>query len=237
MVWIQSQGFTEERDWIGDKSIDVVRYLKLYNMEAGMICKNNSVNKQFENITKSKQILEGFLEKSQKRMNNLKKSLAKEKQKNSLLISKIEILAELEAENKDLQEELLSKSKQIRKLSQQLKILYDRDDDSNSETWKHLYEASKYSKTSTTDYLETSHSLREFIEKISDSSHLRNFLHKRRSLMQEIKSLSTTLSYEKLLHHICCLSSEIVSYFEDIIISYSTMDSEALSTPNYKPNY
>lgn len=61
-------------------------------MEAGTICKNNSINKQFENITKSKQILERFLEKSQKRMNNLKKSLAIEKQKNILLISSLRFL-------------------------------------------------------------------------------------------------------------------------------------------------
>ena len=119
-----------------------------------------------------------------------------------------------------------------------MKDFYDRDDnDSNSETWKHLYESSKYSKIPTTDSLETSHSLREFIEKISDSSQLKHFLRSRKSLMQEIKALSNTLGHEKLLHHICCLRSELVSHFEDLIFSCSTINSEALSTPKYKPNY
>lgn len=205
-------------------------------MEPGTIHKSTN-GKSLESLYKSKQVLETFLEKSHKRMRKLKKALAKEKEKNEELASKIEKLAGFELKNLELHEELLSKSKEIRKLAQQIKIIQDKDFDSNSETWKQLYESAKYSKTSSADHLEIAQSLRVFIEKIVDSSYLKQFLNARKPLIREIQALSGSLSYEKLLHHVCSLSSEVITYYEDLVLTSSTMESDTFYTPLRKFNY
>ena len=102
-----------------------------------------------------------------------------------------------------------------------------------------MYETTKYAKfSSKTDYLEVSQSVRAFIERILDSVQLRVFIHKRSPLIQEIKHLNSSLNFEKVLDHICCLSAEIINYFEDNLMTSSTLETENLNSSyrKYKIN-
>ena len=85
--------------------------------------------------------------------------------------------------------------------------------------------------------MEITNSLKGLLEKVSDSNHLKQFINNRKSLLQEIKYLSTTLNFERSLHHVCCLSSEIITYFEEMLQSCSTIVSEIMITPNQKFKY
>ena len=103
-------------------------------MEPGTILKINNTSKAFEQINKSKLILEALFEKSQKKIHKLKNLLTKEKEKNSTLYIKLENLNELKEKIKEMQEELSYKDKQIHKLKEKIKDFRLKSEDSDSET-------------------------------------------------------------------------------------------------------
>jgi septal ring factor EnvC (AmiA/AmiB activator) len=187
-------------------------------MEPGTILRTFATSPIFEKMMKSKQIIESAYEKSLQKITYLKKSLVQEKEQNNLFRKQIAKMNELEEKFKNSQNEVEAKNREIVSLNEKLKNIEKNSEGSDSDTWRQLYESTKYSKLSSrTDYLELSNSIQRLLDSYSDSQYLKPLLKKRKSKLQEMRNLSSTLNFERLLFHICELSQEILIYIEDHI--------------------
>ena len=199
-------------------------------MEPGTILRTLNSTHVFEKLMKSKQIIESAYEKSQRKISMLKRALDEERQQNKAFKNEISRIGELEEKVKQAHNLIEIKNNEIKKLTDKCNKLENHSDESDSDTWKQLYESTKYSKLSSrTDYLELSHSIQKLLEKFSDSLTLKPLMKKRKSKLQEMRNLVSTLNFEKLLFHVCETAYEIISFFEGSV-GLASRDSDVYSS-------
>lgn len=207
-------------------------------MEPGTIQKNYNFSSSLESILQCKQILENSIDKSQKKINSIRKALLQEREKNKELQVQLDNFEVMESKMRLLQEEVIEKNKEIKKFKEQLSKVQHQAEDSDSDTWKELYETTKYIKFSTnTDYIEISKAVKETLDKILSSNQMKNFIASKKRVLEEIQYLANTLCFEKLLFCICRLNIDIICFFEDTLNTCSTLDTENYPTPNQKHKF